>query len=159
MIKSRYTLLYLLAGLWMMVLSTACEHRMVYNHYEHVTAAGWEKTDDISFDVRPVSSSGKYAELVELRINHDYPFTGLTLIVEQTIYPSKVMRCDTLNCQLIDQQGNTIGNGVSQYQYQFPLTTLRLAKNDSLHVSIRHDMKREILGGITDVGFCLQVKQ
>lgn len=159
MIKSRYTLLYLLAGLWMMVLSTACEHRMVYNHYEHVTAAGWEKTDDISFDVRPVSSSGKYAELVELRINHDYPFTGLTLIVEQTIYPSKVMRCDTLNCQLIDQQGNTIGNGVSQYQYQFSLATLRLAKNDSLHVSIRHDMKREILGGITDVGFCLQVKQ
>lgn len=143
----------------MMVLSTACEHRMVYNHYEHVTAAGWEKTDDISFDVRPVSSCGKYAELVELRINHDYPFTGLTLIVEQTIYPSKVMRCDTLNCQLIDQQGNTIGNGVSQYQYQFPLATLRLAKNDSLHVSIRHDMKREILGGITDVGFCLQVKQ
>ena len=42
-----------------------------------------------------------------------------------------------------------------EYQYIFPLKTLPLEKDDSLFIEIRHDMKREILPGITDVGIKL----
>ena len=62
---------------------------------------------------------------------------------------------DTVACQLTDRKGNAAGKGISYHQYQFPVTELMLQDGDSLFVSIRHDMKREILPGISDVGFSL----
>ena len=41
---------------------------------------------------------------------------------------------------------------MSYYQYDFPLSTLRLKEGDSLALVVRHAMKREILPGISDVG-------
>ena len=66
--------------------------------------------------------------------------------------PSMETRRDTLNCDLIDKHGNNKRSGVSQYQYLFPLKTLPLQRGDSLHLEVHHDMKREILPGITSVG-------
>ena len=57
---------------------------------------------------------------------------------------------------IIDSKGNVEGKGVSYYQYDFPLSTLRLEKGDSLALVVRHAMKREILPGISDVGIMLR---
>ncbi|MBP7359673.1 MAG: gliding motility lipoprotein GldH, partial [Prevotella sp.] len=46
-------------------------------------------------------------------------------------------------------------NGISYYQYNFNISHIELHKGDSIHVCIRHNMKREILPGISDVGFSL----
>ena len=91
-----------------------------------------------------------------MRITSDYPFTGLSLVVERKIYPSKDIRVDTLNCAIMDSKGNAEGKGVSYYQYDFPLSTLRLKEGDSLALIVRHAMKREILPGISDVGIMLR---
>ena len=47
------------------------------------------------------------------------------------------------------------GHGISTYQYNFHLTTLTLNEGDSLHIAVRHNMKREILPGISDIGIRL----
>ena len=135
------------------MLTTACQRRTVYNHYEHTPLAGWEKNDTLNFYVPPVGQDGLYREEVGLRISGDYPFMGLNLVIEQTI--AHHTRRDTLVCAVIDDHGNATGRGVSQYQYRFPLTTLHLNRGDALHVTIRHDMKREILPGIADIGLRL----
>ena len=132
-----------------------CDRQTVYNHYEHTPVAGWEKNDTLSFLTDALPRDGRYIEEVGLRINGNYPFMGLSLIVEQSVLPSGATRSDTLNCQLIDQQGRALGRGVSHYQYLFHLTTLPLRRGQRLHVAIRHDMKREILPGISDVGLRL----
>ena len=98
-------------------------------------------------------------EEIGLRINSAYPFMSLNLIVEQTVYPSHETHCDTLRCSLIDKQGNAKGRGISHYQYLFHLTTLKLNKGERLYVAIRHDMKREILPGISDIGIRLTRKE
>ena len=77
---------------------------------------------------------------------------GLTLIVDQTVLPIDTTYRDTINCQLVSPTGNVKGSGISNYQYRFNLTDIRLNEGDSLHIRIRHDMKREILPGITDIG-------
>ena len=41
---------------------------------------------------------------------------------------------------------------MSYYQYQVPVNDITLQQGDSLHICVRHDMKREILPGISDVG-------
>ena len=64
-------------------------------------------------------------------------------------------RSDTLSCKLVDADGTVQGEGVSFYQYRFHLCNMKLTQGDSLRVSIRHNMKREILPGIADVGVTL----
>ena len=64
----------------------------------------------------------------------------------------KIEKVDTIQCNLIDQNGVNKGQGISYYQYTFPINVYRMSQNDSIHVTIRHDMKREILPGISDIG-------
>ena len=152
---SKHTLLYIYMAVCLAALLVACDRHTVYNHYEQTPVNGWEKNDTIVFMTESVDQRGLYMEEVGLRINGSYPFLGLNLIVEQMVLPSRESRSDTLNCQLIDEQGNAKGRGVSHYQYLFHLTTLRLNRGDQLRIAIRHDMKREILPGITDIGIRL----
>ena len=133
----------------------SCDYYTVFDKYDHTPIAGWEKNDTLTFDVPPLPRSAIYREELGLRINDAYPFMSLRLIVEQRLMPQGTVRRDTLNCRLIDEDGNIRGQGVSYYQYSFPITHLKLQKGDSLHVSIRHDMKREILPGIADIGIKL----
>ena len=152
---NRYTLLYIYIALAIGLLFVSCDNRTVFSHYESTPVRGWERNDTLSFNIEPLQESNLYAEEIGVRISGDYPFKGLSLVVEQTIYPSQTTIIDTLSCDLIDDAGHAIGKGINHYQYLFPLTTLKLNKGESLHVGIHHCMKREILPGITDVGLIL----
>jgi gliding motility-associated lipoprotein GldH len=143
----------------MVLLFTACKRSTVYFHFEDVPESGWEKNDLVSFDLDKQTSDATYQEELALRINSKYPFMRLTLIVEQTIYPASHTITDTLNCNLIDERGNAIAKGISQHQYLFPLKNLQLQRADSVHLSVHHNMKREILPGITSIGIKLSKKE
>lgn len=131
---------------------TACGDLPVYSHYRHTPANGWEKNDTISFGISPVKEAGHYLEELGLRINDDFPFQGLCLVVHQTVLPSGYHHSDTLNCTLIDKDGRVKGSGIKHYQYNFHVNTIRLSEGDSLHILVKHNMKREIMPGITDIG-------
>ena len=165
------------ASLVLAVVLSACVGRTVYDKFHHTPLSGWEKNDTLTFDVEPIqggleTTPSLYREELGLRISQDYPFTSLQLIVEQTFLPTstsntkhqtpntkhptpikpRLVRRDTLNCRLIDDDGNVRGQGVSTYQYKFHITDMQIQKGDSLHITVRHNMKREILPGIADVG-------
>ena len=133
----------------------SCGDSIVFSHYESTPVRGWERNDTLSFNIERIHETNLYAEEIGVRITTDYPFKGLSLVVEQTVQPSNTTITDTLNCDLIDDIGHAHGKGINHYQYLFPLTTLKLNKGESVHVAIHHCMKREILPGITDVGLTL----
>lgn len=153
--KSSYTLLYYIGAV---LLFLSCDSRTTYSHYQHVNVTGWEKNDAIVYEIPPAPQDGVYQETVGIRIARSFPFMGLSLIVDQTVYPSMRSYSDTLNCKLIDEEGNVHGQGISHYQFSFPIDTIHLHKGDSLTVSVRHDMKREILPGVTDIGMIMTRK-
>ena len=152
---NRHTLLYIYIVVCMGCACMACTEGTVFNQYESTFLKGWERNDTISFQTGAMKEAGNYVEEVGIRINGDYPFMKLCLIVEQTVLPSGRAFHDTLTCQLIDDSGNATGDGINHYQYLFPMTTLKLDKDESVHVAIHHCMKREILPGILDVGLKL----
>ena len=147
----------LLAAMLLLVLS-ACNRKLVYDRYLSTPISGWEKNDTLSYDIRPVSGTDTYDMWLGLRTSEAYPFTAITLIVEQHIYPKDTIVNDTVNCKLTDRHGNALGTGVNFHQYRFPVTELQLQDGDSIHIRVRHDMKREILPGISDVGISLRRK-
>ena len=130
----------------------ACDTPTVYHHFEPTPISGWERNDTLKFSVPALTSTGGYREDVSMRLNSEYPFTGLTLIVDQTVFPGRRHVSDTLNCSVVDMEGNVKGRGIGFYEYDFPLTHLRLNAGDSLQINVRHNMKREILPGIADIG-------
>jgi gliding motility-associated lipoprotein GldH len=113
---------------------------------------GWDKSDTLAFDIPAVKQAGAYKEDVGLRVVNTYPFQRLSLVIKQTIHPSGYVHSDTVTYTLFDRRGNTKGHGVSFYQYHFHFNTLQLREGDSLHICIKHNMKREIMPGIADVG-------
>ena len=133
----------------------SCDRNTIYNHYESTPIEGWERSDTLHFDQIIVKASTNYKEEIGLRINDDFPFQSLFLVVEQVINPRNQIRIDTLSCRLIDKNGMVKGRGLSYYQYNFHLTTLQLNAGDTLNVRVRHHMKREILPGIANVGIRL----
>jgi len=140
----------------MVSMAVGCSRKTIYSHYEPTPLEGWEKNDTLSFRVMLIRSDGSYKEEIGLRTSGAYPFTGLTLVVEQRSVPSGMMRSDTLHARLVSRDGTVQGKGIVYYQYKFHLANLRLNEADTLYVSIRHNMKREILPGISDVGLILQ---
>lgn len=133
----------------------SCIGGKVYDHYCHTSTEGWDKVDTLDYDVSPLPSSGRYATTLGLRINSHYPFQALTLIVDQKVIPGNKMHSDTVSCDLFDKKGKTKGQGIDYYQYHFRVSELELQKGDSLHITVRHNMRREILPGISDVGISL----
>lgn len=135
----------------------SCNESKVYDKYDHTPLSGWEKNDTLRFDIPRLTADGMYESTLGLRITDNYPFMGLTLIVEQRLMPTDTIFTDTVKCELTDRNGKTRGKGVSYYQFRFPVKKMQLSKGDSLHIRVRHDMKREMLPGISDVGISLSV--
>ena len=132
-----------------------CQRQIVYHQFRHIYEPGWDKTDTLHFDVRPQSGDGVYSLDAQLRTDKDYPFQQLTIEVDQTVYPSKERYHDVIDCRLISEDGVIDGDGISYFQYEFHVCDLSLRQGDSIHISLTHNMKREIMPGINDVGVCL----
>lgn len=137
------------------LLLCACNSQKKYSHYEHVSETGWEKTDTINFYISPINESGTYRETLGLRIDTTFPFQSLTLEIKQTVFPEGRQENYTKVCPLVDKDGTITGAGVSLFQYTFPFNDIRLNQGDSVHITVVHSMKREIMPGVTDVGISL----
>ena len=113
------------------------------------------KTDTIKFEIGPVRKTGTYHETLEFRTDELFPFLGIHITVEQMIKPRSIMLSQNLKCELMNQDGSQKGSGISYYQSQFPLDDIELLQGDTLCISVFHNMKREILPGISDIGMRL----
>lgn len=139
-----------------LLLGASCTGNKVYDHYEHTPIAGWDKVEALSYDVPRLSKGGRYAVDLGLRVSEAFPFQRLTLIVEQTVYPGKRHQRDTINCEMVTPKGTVEGNGISYFQYHFRISERDYKEGDSLHITVRHNMKREIMPGIADVGIAFE---
>ena len=160
--KALMVVLSMLFAAWM---ATACVGGKVFDEYEQIPVEGWDKTDTLTFSVPAVAADGVYDIGLGLRTTGDYPFMSLTLLFEANIIakksenssvvkaPQRLSR--TLSCPLVSSRGRAQGQGVSLYQYNFHVATISLHEGDSLQVNIRHNMKREMLPGLSDLGLSI----
>lgn len=139
------------------MLLVACDGT-VYDTYRHTPTAGWEKNDTLFYDIPPVRSAADYELQLGIRTNNAFPFVAVTLIIDQTVLPSGQTMSDTLDCHLTKENSTQKPNGISYSQYTTVVRRLRLAAKDSLHITVRHDMKRDILPGVSDVGIALSTR-
>ena len=141
----------------------SCNRKTVYDHYEHTPLTGWEKNDTLIYRMPVFDKGGDYSEILGMRISDNYPFTSICIIVDNTIIPkgnplNLSTQSDTITCSLFDSDGSIKGDGVSIFQYRNHVKNICVEEGDSLEVRVRHNMKREILNGILDIGILLNKK-
>lgn len=137
----------------------SCNRSTIYSQYLHTPLSGWEKNDTLTFSIPRMQTDMELKAIIGLRITDAYPFKTVCLIVEKAISPDNIIDSDTINCSLFDNDGMSKGRGVSCYQFNYHVSNMHLMKGDSVAIHIRHNMKREILPGISDVGITLEEKQ
>ena len=133
----------------------ACQQHTVCHQFHHIAGPGWDKTDTIHFDIAPLKTGGNYRLDAELRTNLEYPFRQLAIVVNQTVYPSCKTFHDEISCNLVSEEGIIGGDGISYFQYRFHVRDIIFHQGDSIHLSLTHNMKREIMPGIADVGILI----
>ena len=152
MTKSKFLIMILFTVAWALA---SCNRNTVYSHYEDTSLDGWERTDTLKFNDIVIKANADYIEEVGIRISDRFPFQSLFLVAEQHVRPSGTFRTDTFSCKLIDRNGYIKGRGLTYFQYNFHLTTLHLNAGDTLDVCIKHNMRREILPGVANIGLTL----
>lgn len=144
--------------LLMLTMLSSCQKNKVFYHFENTEYGAWDKNNKIEFDIPTLERSGNYAMLVGLRITNAYPFQNLHMIVNTKHMPSGKTTTENIICKVTDRNGKILGKGVSLYQYRIPVRKEFFMDGDSVHVSVTHNMKRETLPGIMDVGLELSVE-
>lgn len=146
----------------LLAMMVSCDEQKLYDHFQHTSLSGWARNDTLTFLLPAVKEKGTYLIDLGLRINSAYPFTGITLVVEQYVYPHAsttllptAFSRDTLNCKLFDDNGKPKKEGINLFQYNYHVKQFNLSPNDSIKVQVRHVMKRESPEGIADVGIKL----
>ena len=141
----------------MLTAIVACYQQTAYFNYQSTAIDGWHKSDVLQFAVPSVDEEGYYVEEVGVRVNAEYPYRQLALVVNQEIISTRpkknvCFKTDTLVLDIYDEEGRAIGKGVNLRQYVIAVRQLSLKAGDSLSVSIKHHMQQSSISGVADVG-------
>lgn len=134
----------------------SCKPKTAYMHYEHLPVEGWEDVDTLTYCIEKVKDAGFYDVKLGMRTTSQYPFTQLSVVVRQEILPAGRHRTDTLVCNLVGSNGRRLGNGVSLYHYDLSVCEQQLLQGDSMTIKVYHNMRKETVQGIADVGVCVE---
>lgn len=137
---------------------SSCQQRDAVYRYCSLPAEGWESSQTLTYPIESLPQSGCFQLHIHLRTStvEAYPYRKLWLEVRQHWQQPAIMRTDTLVCQLASEEGHPIGQGVSLYQYAFPLDTIRLPQGAKGRIAIRHIMQSPLLPGVSEVGLRLE---
>lgn len=130
----------------------SCNRKTIYYHYCHTDIEGWNREDTLTYHTGEIAHNGTLNERLGIRMNSAYPFKAISIIVEQTVMPKNITIKDTINCSFVDDKGQMKGKGVNYYDYKFPLKSIQVNKGDSIRINITHNMRREDVPGISDIG-------
>lgn len=143
---------------FLLIAFAGCTTDTIYSHYRHIADEEWGRSDTLIYIVPGIQHGGTYDLAVGLRTTSGYPYSDLTFVVEQEMIPSGRHSTDTFKVSLTTQDTRVQqnGTGVALRQYHFPFKQLTLTEGDTLKLTLKHDMQRDPLPGVADVGITLQ---
>lgn len=139
-------------------LFTACDTQTAYHHYESVAPEGWARQDTLTFAIDTIIQRGNYDATLCIRTNATYPFRNLAVRTAINISPrdTTVSRQMEMTLRQVDEHKDR--SSITYFTHHEPIATLALQPGDSITVKVTHNMRREVMQGITDVGIKLTLQ-
>lgn len=141
----------------MTFLSMACtDDNVAYIQFRTVSPEGLLDRDTLHFTVDSLPADGTYTTYLCLRTNTEYPYRNVSFLVAQTVISkgtaSKTRQRQAITSTVYSETNKSLWTGTARYSAELPVTTSRLHQGDSLVIDVRHNMRRETMPGITDIG-------
>ena len=156
--RKGYSFSHIIALAIVAITAIACKDARTYDSYKALPINGWERNDTAVFYI-PRQWEGMYSMDLGVRASQSYPYKNITFIVERTVIHKRRKKLtsrsyqDTVTCNIINDDGRLAGKrGITTSEIQQRIAIFPLKRNDSLRISVRHIMSKELLQGISDVG-------
>tara|TARA_B100000945_G_scaffold299279_1_gene279807 strand:+ start:1081 stop:1566 length:486 start_codon:yes stop_codon:yes gene_type:complete len=156
-------MIYRLCFLVVFVFLYSCKNEVLFAKYKSLPMV-WHKDSVVKFNFQINKNSNRYNTYIKLRVNDEYLFNNIFLIVD--LYNSKSERIiDTLEYSMANIEGELIGKkliGITENKL-IHKEDLSLIEDLEYEISIRHAMRVinktegiELLEGILDVGYSIE---
>lgn len=147
--------------LLVVLLFFSCDKKRVFDQYKSVGNA-WNKDSIVTFNLPELDASKRYDLFVNMRVNNNYPFNNLFLIVALEL-PNGFTKVDTLEYQMANPDGTLLGDGFSDIKESklFYKDKVKFSGRYKVHIkqAVRENGKVPgvtALEGITEVGFRIE---
>ena len=127
-----------------------------YHRYVQIGDDGWENCDTLVFTVDTIRLFGDYTSYVCLRTHPDFPYRYLSVLVEQTDLRKGVRQKKEVRVEIVNKDGAQEGTGLTFHTYEVPLFKHWMGPGDSVRIAVKHNMTREQMPGIMNVGVKLK---
>lgn len=153
--KKKFRLL--LSVLTVAVVIVSCSNPFVYDRFQSIPAAGWNKDSVLVFEIPACDTLQNHNLYISVRNDIDYKYSNLWLFVK-IIQPGNEALTDTFEITLADPAGKWLGEGfggrktrqvVYKHGVYFPVS-------GNYTIRIQHGMRENVLKGITDIGLQLE---
>lgn len=140
------------------ILFFSCSQQAVYDLYQPIENAIWEKNKEYFFSFEITDITVPYNLTLEVRNNNLYPYRNLWLSTA-TDQPIGPLQRDTLECVLANEYGKWNGDGISLFQSSIPVKSNYKFPHKGLYTfSFRQIMQDKALKGIQEIGFRVEPK-
>ncbi|MCM1449746.1 MAG: gliding motility lipoprotein GldH [Clostridiales bacterium] len=130
----------------------SCDYKGEFSGYAEIADDGWPYGERLAYTIDLGSDSVAMAD-VELTLTHDNSYEYSNLWIEVSYDTPSGELVDTVNVPMCDVYGNWYGKGLpGYYQLVYKLTPHQVQLVDSGRIVVRHIMRVDTLGGITQVG-------
>jgi gliding motility-associated lipoprotein GldH len=150
--------------LLVVVLFSSCDKKRVFDEYKSV-GNSWDKDTIVNFHLPELDSTKRYDLFVTLRVNEEYRYNNLYLIVALEL-PNGFTKVDTLEYQMAEPDGTLLGDGFSKIKESklYYKENIRFRSTYKVHIkqAVREGGKVpgvKTLDGITEVGFRIEKKE
>ncbi|MFO7668209.1 MAG: gliding motility lipoprotein GldH [Bacteroidales bacterium] len=142
----------ILGAIMTMVLLTACDPDMVYDHYTSFESGVWRWNDVAVFEIEITDTLSLHNIYLQVRHSTDYPLSNLYMFVNVK-GPNGQFRRDTVNMILANSEGKWTGKGVGHLKELRLLykSQTRFGMPGFYNFSIEQAMRKAELP-VTDVG-------
>nr|WP_308533243.1 gliding motility lipoprotein GldH [uncultured Prevotella sp.] len=158
-------LLCFIAFIAFIINAISCNDPRIYDKYQNVSLQGWNRRDTLTFDI-PRQWEGRYLLFLGIRTAKNFPYRNLSVIVNEQIISVKGRKrtirysnCNIIRCKIVNKKGQIIGHeNISNNTIRSYIKSFYLKRNDSIHITINHNMNEDVLQGVSNIGITL-IKQ
>jgi len=133
----------------------SCQESTLVHEYKHTSPDGWDRTDTITFLIPPVTKTGTYEVSLGMRLCNNFPYKEVHITTEFDLEEPLMNKKNAVCVVTSDKDGKLLGYGIAYHQYEQPYMKIMLQKGQHGKVKVYHNMDKEVLPYLTDIGICI----
>lgn len=138
----------------LLLLSSCKDNTTLIHEYQAIPPEGWSCLDTLFFHLPKNSTPDSCSIGIGARIERDYPYSILPIIVEQIDSLHSLIASDTVTLQVSDGK-NPTGEGIHRKVTEGAMIPL---KKETTIITLRHNYWKHRILGVTDVGINVRVE-